>query len=345
MSAIQCTLLPKSAHIITSRTDERLNALGPIGQTYTRAALQLHGEVAILSGVQNTFYIRKQRGAGPWNLIYGANIFGNSSAAASFTNNKRKLNYFMNDAGIPTPAGVVLKKTDWKGDVQAYAIPPYPVVVKPNRDTVKGAGVVTNIHDAASLKKILTKSFETYNELIIEAYVTAENEYRVLALDGKIIGIIQRIPAYVIGDGVQTIKQLIAEKNIIRAQENAGLIGLDDDLRQTLKAGGLTLQTIPKKNVHVSVKRVCNFGAGGETKILPTKVHPDTQKIIRDIYRFVGLRLVGVDVKAHSLSEPKNKSEITIIELNPNPDIAMHGAENPKEAMMIAKKILRATLV
>lgn len=341
MFAANTTLLPKNAIILTSYDEEALSQLRPIARTYAQAMLEMGGAVALLPSMKNTIFLRKKKNRGGWGLIYSGHISGNGASNSNLTNFKKQCNVLLADAGIPTPKGAIIKQADWTGDINALDLPDFPVVAKPNAHTVKGLGVVTNIHNADDLKVILDKLFVTYNEIIIEEYITAENEFRVLVLDGGIVGIVQRIPAYVVGDGTKTIQALIDEKNIEREAQEAGLIKIDDDLHQTLGAANISLETIPAAGEHVSVKKVCNFGSGGEIRVLPTEAHEGVEKIAHDIAAFTGLRLVGIDVKADSVTVAPEESGLRIIELNPNPDIAMHGFEDSSVALDIAKQILR----
>ncbi len=333
----------QNTKIISSLADPSLDSLFPIARLYADAALEVDCSVRINPSVKNALFIKKNSRDAEWKLIYSGQVPMNSAAGAQLTNYKEQCNLFLQSIGFPATKGMGLKKNDIQNPAVLNQLPAFPVVIKPNAHTLKGKGVITNIRTKQDLFSHAKALLAEYPSIIIEEFIVRKKEFRVLVLNGKIIGIVQRIPAYIIGDGEQTISQLIKQKNILRKQQDAGLISLDQELRKNLQFKKITLSTIPKKGTTVQLKNVCNFGAGGETKIFSTQmVHRDLQRMMKSLAHATGLGLVGVDILADSLETAAGISGLKIIELNPNPDIAMHGFEDPKIAQQIAKKIVRA---
>lgn len=329
--------------IITSLNDPRLDQLHKIARLYADAALFYGGSVRIHPQTIHFIFIKNNAKGAQWQLIHQSHVPINTAASSALTDRKEECNQFLRSIGFPATLGMKIKRTELDDKEKMALQPPFPVVIKPNAHTLKGKGVITNITNQRDLRLLLKKLFDQYPIIIIEEFIVRKKEFRVLVLNGKIIGIIQRIPAYVVGDGEQTIGQLIKQKNILRKQQNAGLISLDQELRKNLQFKKITLSTIPKKGATVQLKNVCNFGAGGETKIFSTQtVHQDLQRMMKSLARATGLGLVGVDILADSLDTAAGISGLKIIELNPNPDIAMHGFGDPKIAQQIAKKIVRS---
>ena len=89
----------------------------------------------------------------------------------------------------------------------------FPLVLKPTNENA-GNGVFSNIitdKDLTEIYQYLTHSLG-YKELVIEKHIEG-TEHRILVVDGKAVGVIKRVPANIIGDGNNSIKQLIQSKN------------------------------------------------------------------------------------------------------------------------------------
>jgi D-alanine-D-alanine ligase-like ATP-grasp enzyme len=329
--------------VITSLNDPRLGQLYEVARLYADAALFYGGSVRIHPQAIHFIFIKKNARNARWQLIYQSHVPINTAASAKLTNHKEECNQFLRSIGFPATLGMKIKHTDLDDREKMRLQPPFPVVIKPNAHTFKGKGVITNIMNQQDLRLLAKKLFNQYPTIIVEEFIIRKKEFRVLVLEGKIIGIVERIPAYIIGDGKQTIGQLIKQKNILRKKQNAGLISLDQELRKNLQFKKITLSTIPKKGMTIRLKNVCNFGAGGEIKLFSTQtVHQDLHRMMKSLAHATDLRLVGVDILADSLETAVGVSELKIIELNANPDIAMHGFKDSKIAQQLAKKIVRA---
>lgn len=61
-----------------------------------------------------------------------------------------------------------------------------------------GRGVIPGIIDCDNLKKALNYVINDlgYSEILVEKHIFGE-EYRIYVVDGKVIGAIKRIPAYI----------------------------------------------------------------------------------------------------------------------------------------------------
>ncbi|NLC03669.1 MAG: ATP-grasp domain-containing protein [Tissierellia bacterium] len=87
----------------------------------------------------------------------------------------------------------------------------YPVVVKPLVGN-HGRGITTNITCESELQMALNKSKEICESSIVEKYLLGF-DYRILVINGKFVAATHREPAFVIGNGRDTIEALINEIN------------------------------------------------------------------------------------------------------------------------------------
>lgn len=87
----------------------------------------------------------------------------------------------------------------------------YPVIIKPINQA-HGNGVMMNITGYEELLLKLKKSFEIYENMIVQEQIIGD-EFRVLVVRGEVVVVINRIPPCIIGDGKQSIATLIEIEN------------------------------------------------------------------------------------------------------------------------------------
>lgn len=227
-------------------------------------------------------------------------------------------------ANVPVPKGKSFNTNDSDEDIITYTNNlGYPVVLKPT-DAGGGAGVIINIKDEAAFKKALnTLRYELkYENLMVEQYVLG-HDYRIYVIDSKIVGAFKRMPANVIGDGVNNIKKLIRKKNKIRKESPFIYfkpIKIDKNLRNHLEATGLTLESIPKKNERVFLREKGHFMAGGDPIDVTDQLTDEIKKIALDaVHAVPGLVQCGVDI----IVDEENNTGV-INELNSKAQISNH---------------------
>ncbi|MCD2201871.1 ATP-grasp domain-containing protein [Halobacterium sp. KA-6] len=122
----------------------------------------------------------------------------NDRAAVLRSRNKAGALATLADAGVPVPETVYVSNPADKGEVRtAFEAFDAPVVVKPN-STTRGVGV-TKVHDADSLAGV-TDYLELVHDYratgdksyLIQEFLHDAADYRVMVLDGAVVGAVQR---------------------------------------------------------------------------------------------------------------------------------------------------------
>lgn len=220
-----------------------------------------------------------------------------------------------------------------------------PHVVKPARNTGAGSGVTTGIRTHSELRKSvgIASAFDT--TLLIEKQITGAN-YRLLFLCGELIEIVRRDPPVVIGDGVSTIAQLVANENSLRREQGwqraQTMLTIDDDMRRTLSASGMTLRSIPEDNQIVILKTVINENRAAEN-VLISELCPEIIASCRECARTLGIQLAGVDIITSDPSVPLKESGGVVLEVNTTPGLYHHFDPDQKKCR-VAPIILEAAL-
>src|SRR5699024_6676997 len=107
----------------------------------------------------------------------------------------------LQEAGTPTPRTVPVDSVE--AAIEAAATIPGPVVVKP-RDGNKSRGVFTNLVSDEEIKEAYAAAREHGSEVIVQEYIDAAEEMRVMASPDRAVAVIKRVLPHVVGDGRST---------------------------------------------------------------------------------------------------------------------------------------------
>ena len=239
---------------------------------------------------------------------------------------------FLMKCGFPTPSGVnCFTEEDALTEAHNHK---WPVVVKPVNGH-KGQGVTTGIMSDEEVKKAFQNilKLSADNGVNFEGALVQEQVYgtdhRLLSVGGKFVAALERVPAFVVGNGQDTIKKLIeVENDLVIRLDNARSplckIKIDEDLMNYLKLQNLSLDSIPAKDETITLRRVANISAGGVSINVTDKAHPDNIKLVEDIGSYFNVKCLGIDVLAADISKSWREGNFGIIEINAGPGVFMH---------------------
>jgi len=216
---------------------------------------------------------------------------------------------------------------------QVFGDFPKPFVLKPT-GLVGGSGVSTGI---TTLEKALiaydyakqcinAKDRPIWQKKIMIQQQVEGEDYRILVVGGKVTLATKRIPAFVVGDGTQTIRQLIDETNKDPRRDETNPthvlkpIDFDEMLDRYLAEQNLTLDHIPAQDEKVRLRKPASMSLGGITEDFTEKVHPQIKAICETIASSIHAFVLGVDVLCKDLSKPLTVENGSIIEINTMPE-------------------------
>jgi cyanophycin synthetase len=275
-------------------------------------------------------------------------IHRDSIKDTEFTMYKDMVKDFLLMCGFPTPIGRNCMSVK-RAVAQAENLG-FPVVVKPLAGH-KGQGVTTGIINAGQVKtafQTVVEAAEAEGAAFEGAIVEKEiygTDHRLLAVGGRFVAGLERVPAYVDGNGSDTIEDLIAAENakairLDNARSPLSKIKIDDDLTEYLKLQNLSLDSIPTENERVYLRRVANISAGGVSINVTDKVHPKNVKLVEDIAKFFMVTCLGIDVLAEDITVPWDEGSFGIIEINAGPGVFMHLAPALGESIDVPGKVM-----
>lgn len=261
-------------------------------------------------------------------ILIGQRSSKTSLEAYWILENKDLTRNFLQKSGINVAEGRVFKKEDAK-DIPGYCEKiGYPVVAKKIAGS-HGDLVFAGINNDEDLSEALSAIFQINNLVLIEKKF-AGKEFRILATKEKVIGVINREPANVTGDGRHNIGELIETKNrdSKRGDEHDSFltkIKIDETVIKKLSEQKLTLDSVPSGGVKVYLRNNSNLSTGGDSVDYTDIIHPEYKKVaIQAICAIPGLAYAGIDLMSRDITVKPLLGDYIIIEMNSSPGLRSH---------------------
>jgi|GEM_PF-1886669 len=122
-------------------------------------------------------------------------------------------------------------------------------------------------------------------------------DLRIQIIGGQIVAACIRLPAHVVGDGIRTLKQLIAERGqVVRSQNPANDLIVDVETALLISKQELTLGTIIPKGVEVQLKRISNMAQGGHAIDVTNELAPGFSDWIKAISKAIQSSYFALDI-------------------------------------------------
>ncbi|MDU8924096.1 bifunctional glutamate--cysteine ligase GshA/glutathione synthetase GshB [Pasteurellaceae bacterium LIM206] len=206
------------------------------------------------------------------------------------------------------------------------------VVIKP-KSTNYGLGISIfqqGVQDKADFAEAVEIAFREDKEIMVEDYLVG-TEYRFFVLGDETLAVLLRVPANVVGDGVHTVAELVAEKNAHPLRGDGSRtplkkIALGDIERLQLKEQGLSVDSVPPPGQIVQLRANSNISTGGDSIDMTDEMHPSYKRLAVGITKAMGAAVCGVDLIIPDLKKPAEAGlqSWSVIEANFNPMMMMH---------------------
>jgi len=159
--------------------------------------------------------------------------------------------------------------------------------------------------------------------VLIEEFINGK-DYRFLVVGNKVSAVMERIPAHVIGDGRNNIRQLIKNFNqnpLVgkRYEKPMCRIRINGEVKRNLKKQGKKLTYIPEKGERLFLRQNANISTGGIGKDVTNEVNDELKKTAIKSAGAIGMAITGVDIIYDDLS-----GKFYVLEINDCPGIDIH---------------------
>lgn len=234
----------------------------------------------------------------------------------------------LKEQGIRVPAGEAFRNLD-------EAIASYdtyqgsPIVIKP-KSTNFGLGIT--IFNQEFTRDEMLKAFEMAfahdQTVLLEEFMTGK-EYRFLVMGDEVVGILHRVPANVVGDGIHTIEQLVHEKNKNPLRGKGyktplEKIQLGEAEAMFLNNHSRDWTDIPQQGEVIFLRENSNISTGGDSIDFTDDIPQSYKDLAIQSAKAAGATICGVDMMIDDIEQEATDSNYSIIEINFNPAIHIH---------------------
>lgn len=242
--------------------------------------------------------------------------------------------------GLPTPKSICIYRKNLvaSGLNEKLSTLNYPLVIKDAKGS-NSLGVFTNIKNLDAAKKIVLREIKKFSSLLVQEMVFGK-EYRVLILKNKAIGVLEMIPPKIIGDGKNTVRELIAKKQTKKYVETK----INHALHEILGEQNTTIDSILKNGQEVFIKKHSCLAEGGETKDATGLINPAIERLCAKAAKAMGKYLVGIDIICDDIRKNPKEQSCNILEINGKPDLYIHYNPNHGETRNVIKDIIEFIL-
>ncbi len=237
--------------------------------------------------------------------------------------NKNEMKKHFRTEGIPVASGDIVRNK--KKALKVFRSLNNPVIVKPNLGS-RSRHTTIHIKDENALieayKKAKMLSPWVMIEEELEGYV-----FRGTLIGKKFVACLRREPAYVIGDEIHNVKELIEieNKNPLRQGPIFHTITLNDEVTKELTHWGKNFDTIPNKDEVVLLGQKTSRAVGGGITDMTDVIHKDNIEMLEKIAEILDDPLIGVDFIMKNVSSSwKDEPRCGVIECNSAPFIDLH---------------------
>ena len=200
----------------------------------------------------------------------------------------------------------------------------FPCVLKPARGA-HGHKVYANIESVEEFDEVLPLVFTKpgTKNVLIEEFIKGK-DYRFLVVGSKVSAVMERIPAHVVGDGINNIRKLIKKFNqnpLVGKKYEKPLckIKINGEVKRNLKKQKKKLTYIPQKRERIFLRQNANISTGGIGKDVTDEVNNELKEIAVKAAKAVGMVITGVD-----MIYDESQGNPYVLELNDCPGIDIH---------------------
>ncbi len=261
--------------------------------------------------------------------------------AVDIAGNKHATKTLLGDMGVPVPKGYRIRDEEELEDTLERV--GFPVVIKP-LDGNHGKGATVGIKTLEDAKIAWEKAKEYSRWVIVEKQLIG-SDFRALVVNNRLIAVAERVPANVVGNGKNTIEELIAITNSDSRRgyghENVLTeIDIDNQTLRCIRKAGYEPTSVLPKDERLFLKTTANISTGGTAIDVTDEVHPENVFLFERIARIIGLDVAGVDIIAPNVSEPLHENGGGIIEVNAAPGFRMHLAPSEGIGRNVAEHVI-----
>jgi len=263
--------------------------------------------------------------------------------AVEISCDKEDTHNLLNDLGLPVPQQRMVYSVSQAIRMAKHI--GYPVVLKPlNANHGRGVSIDLTTDEQVETAFEFAKEHGTSRAVLVESFLTGF-DHRMLVVNGELVAVAKRVPGHVIGDGINTISQLI---DIVNEDPQRGVghekvltqLELDTQAKRLLAEAEFTEETILPAGELFYLRSTANLSTGGTAIDLTDVVHPDNKSMAERAVKAIGLDVGGVDFLTYDITQSYKDIGGGIVEVNAAPGFRMHVAPSEGKPRDVAGKVM-----
>lgn len=206
-----------------------------------------------------------------------------------------------------------------------------PVITKPNLGS-RGRHTTVHIMNADELRKGFTIAHQLSPWVVVEQELQGDL-FRILVINGKVVNVLRREAAHVMGDGASTIRALAEKENLNPRRQGPTFHHLPvespdasgDEVRVELERQGYTWDSVPPSGAFVTLSSHISRYLGGSTTDFTGHAHVENIALFEYIAAVLDDSLVGIDFIIRDIAQPWRAQKLCgVVECNSLPNIQLH---------------------
>ncbi len=263
--------------------------------------------------------------------------------AVEISCDKEDTHNLLNDLGLPVPQQRMVYSA--REAVRGARRIGHPVVLKP-LNANHGRGVSINLMEDNQVETAFAEAREhgTSKAILVESFITGM-DHRMLVVNNELVAVAKRVPGHVVGDGKQTIAELIEEVNSdprrgIGHEKVLTNLEVDNQARRLMDDAGFTEETVLPEGETFFLCSTANLSTGGTAIDMTDVVHPDNRDMAVRAVKAVGLDVGGVDFLTDDITRSYKEIGGAIVEVNAAPGFRMHVAPSEGTPRDVSGKVM-----
>ena len=241
-----------------------------------------------------------------------------------FSDNKAKSYAYAEAAGVPIPFTLTINTDENLDDAKLAALVNIntPLIVKPN-DSLSSKGLTLNITDAQALRAAIDNARAVNGASVLVQQQVSGDEVRFVISKGKVVAALLRQTPRVIGDGVKSIRELIAAENEVRKTLIFEYITYPLLTEAIIDASFLHSSRIPANGEIVELSKATMIKKGASVYEIFNKMHPSYIQEIQELAAKADAPFFVADFIIKDYTQPCTNDNYWFLEFNVTPSLRL----------------------
>jgi cyanophycin synthetase len=212
--------------------------------------------------------------------------------AGNYCDNKQLSKTLFQKLKIPSPQSYRFNKIE---DLDKRVQFDREFICKPEVGT-NGVGVVFDIQNIEDVSHYLKNQDKEQKYYLLEEYVEG-NDLRIQIIRGEIVAACVRKPAFILGDGITSVNNLIRiRRDQIKNQNPANSLTVDEESNNLIHDSGYSLHSILPLNEMLSLKRIANMGQGAIAIDVTDELDIRINQWVKELSAFLKTGYFAIDI-------------------------------------------------